>query len=108
MCSALNETRYKNILSEKVSGIYDLKAMAVYKGREQGIGATIIIPIFITLYNCITFMLLNIGIIIVTPIPFPLPFYTTICIAFKSYIPLPFSARKFLYLVSFIQLHGFV
>ena len=56
-----------NILSEKVtcSVKKDLKAMVVKKGRKQGIGDTITIPTFSTLYNGITFMLLNIGIIIV-------------------------------------------
>ena len=38
--------------------------------------------------------MLNIGIIIVSPLPSSLPFYTTI--AFKSYIPLTFSERMFL------------
>ena len=40
---------------------------------------------------------LNIGIIIVSPIPCFVPLYTTI--AFNFYIPLTFSTRMFLYLV---------
>ena len=42
-------------------------------------------------------MLLNIGMIIVSPIPCSLPFYTTIAI--KSYILLNSSERKFLYIL---------
>ena len=62
-----------------------------------------IIPMFSTSYNGITFILLNIlvGIIIVSPIPCFLPFYTTI--AFKSYIPLSFSERMF-----YILFHSFI
>ena len=49
------------------------------------------------LYNSITFLLLVTYRNIVPPIPCSFPFYTTI--AFKSYMPLTLSERKFLYLL---------
>ena len=45
--------------------------------------------------------MLNIGMIIVSPFPCSLPFYTTI--AFKSYIPLTFSERRMFFVSCFIH-----
>ena len=53
-----------------------------------------IIPIFSNIIVMAFYTVLNIGIIIVSPLnPCSLSFYTTI--AFKSYIPLTFSERMF-------------
>ena len=60
---------------------------------KQGSGDTIIIPIFSNI-NIMHAVLLS-AIIIVSPLPCSLPFYTTI--AFKSYIPLTFSERMFFF-----------
>ena len=63
-----------------------------------------IIPIFSNIIVMTFYTVLNIGIIIVSPLnPLFSFFFTTI--AFKSYIPLTFSERMFLYLVSFIFLN---
>ena len=76
--------------------------MVVLKGREQGGGDTInksFLYLALSRTACIIFMLLNIGMIIVSPLHCSLPFYTTI--AFKSYIPLTFSERMFFISVTF-------
>ena len=58
-----------------------------------------IIPIFSNIFVMTFYTVLNIGLIIVSPLNhlFPFFFYTTV--VFKSYIPLTFSERIFLYLV---------
>ena len=56
----------KNILSEKVSVIWQWWCKK--KGNKRFSGDTMIIPIFSTVSNVITIMLLNIGIIIVSPL----------------------------------------
>ena len=73
--------------------IYDIGGNG---GVKRRIGGTIIIPIFCNINVMPFYKVLNVRIIIVTPISCSLLFYTTI--AFKSYISLTFSERMLLYL----------
>ena len=71
------------------------------KGNKGFSGDTMIIPIFSNIIVMTFYTVLNIGIIIVSPLNPLFPFFLH-TIAFKSYIPLTFSERM-LFISCFIH-----